>query len=69
SMVAQAGQPPGWPVSCEAGISTPVWAIAIERGNSGDSVICYSQEAAIMATAYFHERRSLNNFHRDRVIT
>ncbi|MDI5642808.1 host cell division inhibitor Icd-like protein, partial [Salmonella enterica subsp. enterica serovar Kentucky] len=50
SMVAQAGQPPGWPVSCEAGISTPVWAIAIERGNSGDSVICYSQEAAIMAT-------------------
>ncbi|EHX4646693.1 ash family protein, partial [Shigella dysenteriae] len=28
------GQPPGWPVSCEAGISTPVWAIAIERGNT-----------------------------------
>lgn len=50
SMVAQAGQPPGWPVSCEAGILTPVWAIAIERENSGDSVICYSQEAAIMAT-------------------
>ena len=50
SMVAQAGQPPGWPVSVRAGISTPVWAIAIERGNSGDSVICYSQEAAIMAT-------------------
>lgn len=49
-MVAQAGQPPGWPVSCEAGILTPVWAIAIERENSGDSVICYSQEAAIMAT-------------------
>ncbi|RXC13421.1 replication initiation protein, partial [Escherichia coli] len=22
-----------------------------------------------MVTAYFHERRSLNNFHRDRVIT
>ncbi|BCM43642.1 hypothetical protein BvCmsNSNP030_0412 [Escherichia coli] len=39
SMVAQAGQPPGWPVSDNAGISTPVWAIAIERGNSGDSVI------------------------------
>lgn len=50
SMVAQAGQPPDWPVSCEAGILTPVWAIAIERENSGDSVICYSQEAAIMAT-------------------
>ena len=50
SMVAQAGQPPGWPVSVRAGILTPVWAIAIERENSGDSVICYSQEAAIMAT-------------------
>ena len=43
SMVAQAGQPPGQPVSCEAGILTPVWAIAIERENSGDSVICYSR--------------------------
>ncbi len=31
SMVAQAGQPPGWPVSDNAGILTPVWAIAIER--------------------------------------
>ncbi|EHS3618286.1 ash family protein, partial [Escherichia coli] len=50
SMVAQAGQPPGWPVSVRAGISTPVWAIAIERGNSGDSVTCYLTEAAIMAT-------------------
>ncbi len=39
SMVAQAGQPPGWPVSYDAGILTPVWAIAIERENSGDSVI------------------------------
>ncbi|ENG41667.1 ash family protein [Escherichia coli p0305293.10] len=38
-MVAQAGQPPGWPVSYDAGILTPVWAIAIERENSGDSVI------------------------------
>ncbi|NYY48182.1 Ash-like/host cell division inhibitor Icd-like protein, partial [Escherichia coli] len=37
SMVAQAGQPPGWPVFFEAGILTPVWAIAIERENSGDS--------------------------------
>ena len=26
SMVAQAGQPPGWPVFFEAGILTPVWA-------------------------------------------
>ncbi|WP_115440264.1 host cell division inhibitor Icd-like protein, partial [Escherichia coli] len=29
---------------------TPVWAIAIERRNSGDSVICYRTEAAFMAT-------------------
>ncbi len=50
SMVAQAGQPPGWPVSVRAGILTPVWAIAIERENSGDSVTCYLTEAAIMAT-------------------
>ncbi len=27
------------------------------------------QKAALAADAYFHERRSLNNFHRDRVIT
>lgn len=37
SMVAQAGQLSGWPVSDNAGILTPVWAIAIERENSGDS--------------------------------
>ncbi|WP_456237466.1 ash family protein [Intestinirhabdus alba] len=48
SMVAQAGHPKGWPVSCNAGISTPVWAIAIcERGNSGDSVITLLQEVAL----------------------
>ncbi len=30
----------------------------------------YTKELAdANATAYFHERRSLNNFHRDRVIT
>ncbi|WP_115449184.1 host cell division inhibitor Icd-like protein, partial [Escherichia coli] len=29
---------------------TPVWAIAIERENSGDSVICCYQEVAFMAT-------------------
>ena len=50
SMVAQAGQPPGWPVSCEAGISTPVWAIAIERGNSGDSNFQLSIGGCLMAT-------------------
>ncbi|EDA0234785.1 ash family protein [Salmonella enterica] len=41
-MVAQAGQLSGWPVSDNAGISTPVWAIASERGNSSDSMNqCY----------------------------
>lgn len=48
SMVAQAGHPKGWPVSCNAGIATPVWAIAIlERCNSGDSVITLLQEVAL----------------------
>ncbi|EDA4286578.1 ash family protein [Salmonella enterica subsp. enterica serovar Muenchen] len=37
-MVAQAGQLSGWPGSSMTGISTPVWAIASERGNSSDSV-------------------------------
>lgn len=48
SMVAQAGQLSGWPVLVLAGISTPVWAIAIcERGNSGDSVTRYRTEVAL----------------------
>lgn len=50
SMVAQAGQLSGWPVSDSAGILTPVWAIAIERENSGDSNISYPMEVAIMVT-------------------
>ena len=50
SMVAQAGQPPGWPVFFEAGISTPVWAIAIERGNSGDSSYLLLEGGCLMAT-------------------
>ncbi|ECF3882186.1 TPA_asm: ash family protein [Salmonella enterica subsp. enterica serovar Ank] len=36
SMVAQAGPLSGGPVSFVSGISTPVWAIASERGNSSD---------------------------------
>ena len=50
SMVAQAGHPQGWPVSDVAGILTPVWAIAIERENSGDSNICYTVEIIAMMT-------------------
>ncbi|EGG3070124.1 ash family protein [Salmonella enterica] len=42
SMVAQAGPTPVGPVSCNAGIATPVWAIASERCNSCDSMnSCY----------------------------
>lgn len=50
TMVAQAGQPSGWPVSIEAGIPTPVWATTHKRRNFGGSNNHYSMEAAIMAT-------------------
>ncbi|MFY0151994.1 host cell division inhibitor Icd-like protein [Klebsiella variicola] len=50
SMVAQAGQLSGWPVSDNAGILTPVWAIAIERENSGDSVLSAVIGGCLMAT-------------------
>lgn len=49
-MVARAGQPSGWPVSCEAGIPTPVRATTHECRNSGGGVNRYSQETAFMAT-------------------
>ena len=48
SMVAQAGQLSGWPVLTGTGILTPVWAIAIERENSGDSRYCYPVEIIMM---------------------
>ena len=48
-MVAQAGQPSGWPVSIEAGFSPPS-GLPPERENSGGSVNRYSMEVAIMAT-------------------
>lgn len=50
SMVAQAGQPSGWPVLDGAGILTPVWAIATERENSGDSNCQLSIGGCLMAT-------------------
>lgn len=50
SMVAQAGQPLGWPVFFEAGILTPVWAIATERENSGDSNNLLLEGGCLMAT-------------------
>jgi hypothetical protein len=50
TMVAQAGQPSGWPVSIEAGIPTPVWATTHKCRNFGGSDNHYSMEAATMAT-------------------
>ncbi|HEP0390525.1 host cell division inhibitor Icd-like protein [Serratia marcescens] len=50
TMVAQAGQPSGWPVSIVAGIPTPVWATTIECRNSGGSCYQLTMETAIMAT-------------------
>lgn len=51
SMVAQAGQLSGWPVSCNAGILTPVWATThYERENSGGSMFMLLQEIIIMMT-------------------
>ena len=49
-MVVRAGQPSGWPVLDGAGILTPVWAIATERENSGDSNCQLSIGGCLMAT-------------------
>ena len=49
-MVAQAGQPSGWPVSNKAGIPTPVRATTHECRNSGGGVNRYLLEVALMAT-------------------
>ncbi|HGG8809540.1 host cell division inhibitor Icd-like protein [Enterobacter hormaechei] len=48
-MVAQAGQPSGWPVSIEAGFSPPS-GLPPERENSGGGDNRYSMEVALMAT-------------------
>ncbi|QGY30240.1 host cell division inhibitor Icd-like protein [Pantoea cypripedii] len=50
-MVAQAGQPSGWPVPIVTGISTPVWATTSERGNSGGSCNQLTMEIVLMTTA------------------
>ena len=44
------GQPSGWPVPIVTGISTPVWATTLERGNSGGSCKKLTMEFALMAT-------------------
>ncbi|XGI79536.1 host cell division inhibitor Icd-like protein [Enterobacter hormaechei] len=55
SMVAQAGQLSGWPVSCNAGTANPVWAIAIMKISSfGDSDIYAVTGGCLMATTPIH---------------
>ena len=49
-MVAQAGQPSGWPVSIEAGTANPVWATTHEICSSGGGNNRYFKEVAPMAT-------------------
>ncbi|WP_445482716.1 ash family protein [Rahnella variigena] len=46
-MVAQAGQPSGWPVSNKAGIPTPVWATTSKCRNLGGSNNQYLLEVAV----------------------
>ncbi|MDV2874820.1 host cell division inhibitor Icd-like protein [Phytobacter diazotrophicus] len=48
-MVAQAGQPSGWPVPLKAGFSPPS-GLPPERENSGGSDNRYFKETALMAT-------------------
>ena len=50
-MVAQAGQPSGWPVLIVTGIPTPVWATTHERRNSGGGCNQLTMEGAPMATS------------------
>ena len=50
-MVAQAGQPSGWPVPLKAGFSPPS-GLPPERENSGGGDNRYFKEAALMATIY-----------------
>lgn len=50
SMVALIGQPKGWPVAFDAGISTPVSVTTLERGNSGGDSLHKSKEIIIMMT-------------------
>ncbi len=59
AMVAQAGQPLGWPVSNKAGIPTPVWATTHKRRNFGGSNDQYLLEAAIMATTLITSRQKI----------
>ncbi|EAP0827606.1 hypothetical protein DXO04_15705 [Salmonella enterica] len=64
-MVAQAGQLSGWPGSFVSGISTPVWAIASERGNSSDSFMLITKENCHHAQTSQkpHPKYAIRRFH------
>lgn len=52
-MVAQAGQALAWPVSDDAGIPTPVWAITNERRNSVIAFLVVIGDAPLMFRGSF----------------
>ncbi|STH32554.1 tail fiber assembly protein [Escherichia coli] len=58
--------PDNYPVLTEYPAKTQEQEIAEAEGMKS---ILIEQANEYMNSAYFHERRSLNNFHRDRVIT
>lgn len=66
-MVAQAGQALAWPVSDDAGIPTPVWAITNERRNSviaflvviGD--LCYGAPKIQFTTQTYNIAKNTRN--------
>ncbi|EOK4349625.1 DUF1353 domain-containing protein [Escherichia coli] len=48
-----------------ASVPRILWSVFPPHGRYAKATIIHN----CCTTAYFHERRSLNNFHRDRVIT
>ncbi|MDB6366828.1 MULTISPECIES: ash family protein [Photorhabdus] len=69
SMVAQAGQPLGWPVSSKAGTANSVWATTNEICSSGGSYKYYLPEAIlwlqplIISTCYLNSGYLVYNVH------
>ncbi|EIS9221998.1 hypothetical protein L0694_003183 [Escherichia coli] len=63
-------QVPAWmrpllPLLCNTGGNDPEELLNDTETTASANVVRY----VLIVAAYFHERRSLNNFHRDRVIT
>ncbi len=65
------GTVPGWLAACGSLSGTQILTLTEQLCQP----LTYGRAALLLASArrlagaYFHERRSLNNFHRDRVIT